>query len=57
VVQAGRQITGQGKIAGTLVKRDNVGDYVDAGFRFIYEHANEFINDGAQRFQTAAAKK
>ena len=53
VVEAGRTIVGQGKIAGTLVKRDNAVDYVDAGFRFLYEHANTLLADGAQRFKTA----
>ena len=56
VVKAGQQIVAAGKIAGTLVKRDNAADYVAQGFRFIYEHANAFLADGAQRFKEAALK-
>ncbi len=53
VVDAGRTIVGNGKIAGTLVKRDNAADHVDARFRVLYEHANTLLADGAQRFKTA----
>lgn len=56
VVEAARKITARGKVAGTLVKRDNAAEYVDAGFRFLYEHANAFLADGAQRFKAALAK-
>lgn len=51
VVDAGQRIASAGKIAGTLVKRDNAADYVASGFRLLYEHANAFLADGAARFQ------
>ncbi|MBL8384624.1 MAG: 2,4-dihydroxyhept-2-ene-1,7-dioic acid aldolase [Burkholderiales bacterium] len=56
VVEAARRIVARGKIAGTLVKRDNATVYVEAGFRFLYEHANALLADGAQRFSAALAR-
>lgn len=56
VVDAGKRIVAAGKVAGTLIKRDNAMDYVDAGFRFLYEHANAFLADGAERFRQALKK-
>jgi 2-keto-3-deoxy-L-rhamnonate aldolase RhmA len=55
VLQAGRRIVEAGKVAGTLVKRDNAADYVLGGFRFLYEHANALLEEGAQNFRKAAS--
>jgi 2-keto-3-deoxy-L-rhamnonate aldolase RhmA len=55
VLQAGRRIVEAGKVAGTLVKRDNAADYVQGGFRFLYEHANALLAEGAQNFRKAAS--
>ncbi|MFN0161822.1 MAG: HpcH/HpaI aldolase family protein [Burkholderiales bacterium] len=56
VVEAARKIVARGKIAGTLVKRDNAAAYAEAGFRFLYEHANALLADGAQRFRSVLTK-
>jgi 2-keto-3-deoxy-L-rhamnonate aldolase RhmA len=39
------------KIAGTLVVRDNAAEYVAAGCRYLYEHANNFLAVGALDFR------
>lgn len=44
------QIRAAGGIAGTLVVRDNAADYVAAGCRYLYEHANNFLTAGARDF-------
>ena len=54
VFEACGRITGTGRLAGTLVNRDNAAEYVAAGFRLIYEHANAFLADGAARFRRGA---
>lgn len=53
VFDAARQIRAAGRCAGTLVSRDNAADYVQAGFRLLYEHANEFLRLGAADFRAA----
>lgn len=54
-MQAARQIVEAGKVAGTLVKRDNAAEYVQGGFRFLYEHANALLAEGAGNFRRAAS--
>jgi 2-keto-3-deoxy-L-rhamnonate aldolase RhmA len=51
VMQAGQRIVKSGKVAGTLVKRENAADYAEGGFRLLYEHANAFLREGAQAFR------
>lgn len=51
VVEAGKKVVSSGKVAGTLVRHDNAADYAAAGFRFLYEHANAFLKEGAAQFQ------
>lgn len=55
VMQAGRRIVQAGKVAGTLVKRDNAAEYVQGGFRLLYEHANAFLAEGAGNFRAAVS--
>lgn len=50
VVAATATIRKAGKVAGTLVTRDNAADYVMAGCRYLYEHANNFMTTGAREF-------
>lgn len=57
VQQAGRRVVAAGKVAGTLVKKENAREYVDAGFRFLYEHANTLLADGAARFKASLEAK
>ena len=57
VMQAALRIVEAGKVAGTLVKRENAADYVQGGFRFLYEHANAFLAEGAQNFKNAALSR
>jgi 2-keto-3-deoxy-L-rhamnonate aldolase RhmA len=56
VIEAGQKIVASGKIAGTLVRRDNASDYAAAGFRFLYEHANAFLAEGAAAFKRSLSK-
>jgi 4-hydroxy-2-oxoheptanedioate aldolase len=51
VKAAAQQIRAAGKIPGTLVVRENAAEYVAAGCRFLYEHANNFILAGAADFR------
>jgi len=50
VEAAGRSIVAAGKTAGTLVRADNASDYANAGFRFLYEHANALLAQGVRSF-------
>jgi 2-keto-3-deoxy-L-rhamnonate aldolase RhmA len=51
ITKAAAKIRGAGRIPGTLVVRDNVAEYVAAGCRFLYEHANNFLATGAIDFK------
>jgi 2-keto-3-deoxy-L-rhamnonate aldolase RhmA len=51
VFEAARLIVNAGRYAGTSVNKDITQEYVDAGFRFIYEHANAMFASGAKEFQ------
>jgi 2-keto-3-deoxy-L-rhamnonate aldolase RhmA len=51
VFEAARLIVHAGCYAGTSVNKDIAQEYVDAGFRFIYEHANAMLVAGAKEFQ------
>lgn len=55
VMKAGQQINSLGKPSGTLVRSDNAAEYIANGFTFIYEHANAFLLDGANRFNRETA--
>lgn len=50
VEAAGRTIVTAGKTAGTLVRADNARDYANAGFRFLYEHANALLAQSVRSF-------
>ncbi len=50
VEAAGRTIVAAGKTAGTLVRADNACDYANAGFRFLYEHANALLAHSVRSF-------
>jgi 4-hydroxy-2-oxoheptanedioate aldolase len=54
-------IRGAGRSAGTLVTRDTVNEFIAAGCRFLYEHANNFtllgVSDFRRRIATAQAKE
>lgn len=54
VFEAATRIRATGRRCGTLVPHDNPAQYVQAGFTLLYEHANAFLADGAQRFMQAA---
>lgn len=56
VFAAGEKIVSRGKVAGTLVKKDNASLYVKQGFRYLYEHANALLADGAQQFRLMSQK-
>jgi len=45
------QIRAAGKVPGTLVISDTVVEFVAAGCRYLYEHANSFIVAGATDFK------
>ena len=51
VKAATARICAAGKIAGTLVVRDTAAEYVAAGCRYLYEHANNFMTTGARDFK------
>jgi 2-keto-3-deoxy-L-rhamnonate aldolase RhmA len=40
-----------GKVSGTLVVRETAAEFVEAGCRFLYEHANNFMMAGARDFR------
>ena len=45
------QIRAGGKVPGTLVISDTAAEFVAAGCRYLYEHANSFIVTGATDFK------
>jgi 4-hydroxy-2-oxoheptanedioate aldolase len=51
VKKASAQIRQAGKIPGTLVIGDTAAEFVTAGCRYLYEHANNFIVTGAKDFR------
>ena len=51
VKKATAQIRAAGKVPGTLVVRDTAAEFVAAGCRYLYEHANNFMTTGAQDFR------
>ena len=51
VKKASSLIRAAGKTPGTLVVSDTVGEFVAAGCRFLYEHANNFTATGAAGFR------
>jgi len=53
VFEAGEKIVRHGKVAGTLVKKENAPQYIAHGFRYLYEHANALLADGAKQFKLA----
>jgi len=57
VRKASAAIRDAGKIPGTLVVNETVEEFVAAGCRFLYEHANNFITAGAADFQRRAARR
>ena len=40
-----------GKQAGTLVVTATAAEFVEAGARYLYEHANNFMTSGAREFR------
>ncbi|PHY07729.1 MAG: hypothetical protein CK528_02100 [Alcaligenaceae bacterium] len=50
-IEAARLIIEAGRYAGTSVNKDIAQEYVNAGFCFIYEHANAMFVSGAKEFQ------
>jgi len=48
---AAAKIRAAGKIAGTLVVADTAAEFVAAGCRYLYEHANNFLATGARDFK------
>ena len=56
VFEAGEKIVRHGKVAGTLVKKENASLYMKHGFRYLYEHANALLADGAQQFRLMSQK-
>ena len=53
VKKAAAQIRAAGKVPGTLVVRDTAAEFVAAGCRYLYEHANNFMTTGAQDFRAS----
>jgi 2-keto-3-deoxy-L-rhamnonate aldolase RhmA len=51
IKQAAAKIRAAGRISGTLVVRENAAEYVAAGCRYLYEHANNFMALGALDFK------
>jgi 2-keto-3-deoxy-L-rhamnonate aldolase RhmA len=51
IKKAAAKFRAAGKIPGTLVVRDNAAEYVAAGCRYLYEHANNFLALGALDFK------
>jgi 4-hydroxy-2-oxoheptanedioate aldolase len=50
VKKASAIIRAAGKVSGTLVIRETAADFVAAGCRYLYEHANNFLVTGARDF-------
>jgi 2-keto-3-deoxy-L-rhamnonate aldolase RhmA len=55
VKKASAAIRAAGKIPGTLVVGETAAEFVAAGCRFLYEHANSFIVTGAVDFKRRLA--
>jgi 4-hydroxy-2-oxoheptanedioate aldolase len=53
IKEAAAKIRAAGQLPGTLVVRDNAAEYVSAGCRYLYEHANNFMSAGARDFAHA----
>ena len=53
VTEAGRRIVQMGKVAGTRVTTQNAPQFLEAGFRLLYENANAFVTAGARDFMAA----
>ncbi|MGO8799237.1 MAG: HpcH/HpaI aldolase family protein [Roseiarcus sp.] len=51
IKNAAARIRAAGRVPGTLVVRDNAAEYVAAGCRYLYEHANNFLATGARDFK------
>jgi 4-hydroxy-2-oxoheptanedioate aldolase len=56
VKRASGAIRASGKVSGTLVVADTVAEFVLAGCRFLYEHANNFTVHGATDFRQRMSK-
>ena len=56
VKKASASIRAAGKIPGTLVVGQTAAEFVAAGCRFLYEHANSFIVAGATDFKRRVAE-
>ena len=56
VKKASASIRAAGKIPGTLVIGPTAAEFVAAGCRFLYEHANSFILSGASDFRRRLAE-
>ena len=50
VKRAAARIRAADKVPGTLVVSDTAAEFVDAGCRYLYEHANNFLAAGARDF-------
>lgn len=51
VKDLGARIRAAGKVPGTLVVQQTAAEFVDAGFGYLYEHANNFLAAGAALFR------
>jgi 4-hydroxy-2-oxoheptanedioate aldolase len=51
IKSAARQIRERGKVPGTLVVSETASEFVEAGCRYLYEHANNFMVAGARDFR------
>jgi 4-hydroxy-2-oxoheptanedioate aldolase len=51
VKKTSASIRAAGKVPGTLVVGETVGEFIAAGCRFLYEHANNFLVKGANDFR------
>jgi len=56
VKKASASIRGAGRTPGTLVIGQTVAEFVAAGCRFLYEHANSFLVAGASEFKRRVAE-
>jgi len=45
-----KRILDGGKVAGTLVNRADVQEYLQKGVRYLYDHANHYLGRGAKEF-------
>jgi 2-keto-3-deoxy-L-rhamnonate aldolase RhmA len=51
VKAAAKEIRAKGKVPGTLVVTETAAEFVEAGYRYLYEHANNFTLCGAREFR------